>query len=429
MSFRVNVWYLPLILAGLFLIYLVGGLLYFNATPKNILVTEPVYAEFTVSDDEFRHESGLLLGTRWVEGNHIEIMDEGEQIFDAMLDYIRRAEQTITKETYNFWGEEVGNAFAEELSNAAQRGVEVYFLMDYVGSRKATRNQIRQMEEAGVRVIRWRQPSWFQLSRFNHRTHRKLLVVDGKTAFTGGVNTADDWRISENPYRFRDYHYKIKGPIVNEIQKAFSENWVAASGQLLTNSYFYPEIKPAGDYLMQVTSSHPREGKMFIRKKYLYAIASATESIRINAAYFYPDPAFLEILTDAAERGLKVQIIVPGENIDQGYFRQASKNRWHDLLKAGVEIYEYQPSMYHAKLLIVDDKFVSIGSANVDNRSFRINDETNVNILSREFAEKRIEYFEDDLRQSELYTLEKLEERRTWEKFVGWAASVLGPHL
>ena len=429
MKLRVNIWYLPLILAGLFLIYLIGGILYFNATPINILVTEPIYAEYSVEDEEFRRETGLLLGTRWAEGNHIEILEKGDEIFESMLDAIRQAEQTITKETYNFWGEKIGDSFAEELANAARRGVKVNFLMDFVGSRKATRDQLRKMEEAGVQVVRWRQPSWFQLSRFNHRTHRKLLVIDGKTAYTGGVNTADDWYLAYTPYRFRDYHYKITGPIVNDIQKAFSENWVSATGQLLTNNYFFPELQQTGDFLMQVTSSHPREGQMLIRKMYLYAISSAQKNIRINSAYFYPDAGFLEALVDAAEREVQVQIIVPGEHIDQGYFRYASKNRWYDLLEAGVEIFEYQPSMYHAKLLIVDDKFVSVGSANVDNRSFRINDETNVNILSREFAEKRIEYFEDDIRQSELYTLEKLQERRSWEKFVGWMARILGPHL
>ena len=429
MNFKLNIWYLPPIIVGLFVLYFIGGLLYFNATPKDLLVTEPISVEASVEDDEFIRESGLLLGTQWIDGNEIEILDDGELIFERMLSAIRNAEQTITKETYNYWGDEIGTAFAEELANAARRGVEVYFLMDFVGSRKATRSQLNLMEEAGVHLIRWRQPSWFQLSRFNHRTHRKLMVIDGKTAFTGGVNTADDWLINEGEERFRDYHYKITGPVVNEIQKAFSENWVAASGRLITNNQFFPEIEPVGDYLMQVTSSHPREGQMMMRKMYLYAITSAQKNIRLNSAYFFPDQPFLEELAEAANRGVKVQMIVPGENIDQAYFRYASKNRWGKLLEAGVEIYEYQPSMYHAKLLIVDDKFVSVGSANIDNRSFRINDETNVNILNREFAEKRIQYFEEDLQNSELYTLEKLDDRSNWQKFAGWAAQVLGPHL
>ncbi|MCC5908075.1 MAG: hypothetical protein JJU13_17805 [Balneolaceae bacterium] len=429
MKLRLNIWFIPLAVILLFILYIAGGILYFNATPKDKRVTEPVFADYSVDERGFLNESGLLIGRNWIGGNSIEILDDAETIFNTMLEEIRNAEYSITKETYNFWGEQAGTPFAEELAKAAERGVNVHFLMDYVGSRKATREQIRMMEEAGVEVIRWRQPSWYHLSRFNHRTHRKLFVVDGKTAFTGGVNIGDNWRIPVEEGGFRDYHYKITGPAVNELQRAFSENWVAATGRLLTNSAYYPELEASGDKRMQVTTSHPREGQKMIRKMYIYAIAAARESIRINTAYFFPDHDFLDILADASSRGVRVQMIIPGPNIDQAYFRFASKNRWGKLLEAGVEIYEYQPAMYHSKLLIVDDAFVSIGSANFDNRSFRINDETNLNILDREFASERIRHFEKDLKQSRLYTLEDFQNRSAWRKFVGWITQAMGPHL
>jgi cardiolipin synthase A/B len=429
MKLRLNIWFIPLAVAVLFFLYIAGGILYFNATPIDKRVTEAIVADYAVDEGGFLKESGLLIGRSWVTGNGIEILDNGEEIFETMLDAIRSAEYSITKETYNFWGENTGTPIAEELARAAERGVKVHFLMDFVGSRNATRDQIRLMEEAGVQVVRWRQPSWYQLSRFNHRTHRKLFVVDGKTAFTGGVNIGDDWRNPIEGGGFRDYHYKITGPAVQELQRAFSENWVAATGRLLTNSAYYPDLEPNGDKNMQVTTSHPREGQKMIRKMYLYAISSARESIRINTSYFFPDHDFLDALADASNRGVHVQIIVPGPEIDQAYFRFASKNRWKKLLKAGVEIYEYQPSMYHSKLLIVDDLFVSVGSANFDNRSFRINDETNLNILDREFAEERIQYFKKDLKDSRLYTLDDFYDRSAWRKFVGWITQAMGPHL
>ncbi|TVR17896.1 MAG: cardiolipin synthase B [Balneolaceae bacterium] len=424
-----NIWFIPLIVAALFAAYLIGGILYFNATPKDKRITEPIISQYKAEEIGFRQESGLLLGRNWVDGNHVEILENGDEIFSSKFDAIRKAEKSITKETYNYWGESIGTPLAEELAAAAKRGVKVHFLMDFVGSRKADTEQLRIMEDAGVEVVRWRQPSWFQLSRFNHRTHRKILVVDGKTAFTEGANAADDWYFDEENGGFRDYHYKIRGPVVNDIQQGFSENWVAATGQLLTGADYYPVLQEQGELAIQVTSSHPREGQKKIRKMFLYAISSARESIRITTAYFFPDHAFLDALAEAAKIGVHIELIVPGENIDQAYFRLASKNRWEQLLHAGVEIYEYQPAMYHAKLLIVDDKFVSVGSANVDNRSFRINDELNVNVLSREFANERIEHFNRDLQHSKKYTIEKLENRSAWEKFAGFVTQILGPHL
>lgn len=429
MKLQLNVWHIPAGIVTLLIIFIIGSVLYFNATPKEMRVTQPIVAEYRVDEPGFLRESGLLIGRNWTDGNQVEILDDGELIFESLLNSIRGARYSITKETYNFWGTEAGNPIAEELAAAARRGVEVYFLMDFVGSRRSNGDQLRIMKDAGVNLIRWRSPAWFQLSRFNHRTHRKLMVIDGKIAFTGGVNMGDDWRIPLEEGGFRDYHYKITGPVVNELQRAFSENWVTATGKLLTNSYFYPELEATGNNRAQVTTSHPREGQKMIRKMFLYAISSARESIRLNTAYFFPDHDMLDALADAAYRGVNVQIILPGENIDQAYFRYASKNRWYNLLKAGVEIYEYQPAMYHSKLLIVDDKFVSIGSANFDNRSFRINDETNLNILSREFAEKRIRYFEKDLVQSRPYTLDMLENRPVYQKMLGWITQMLGPHL
>lgn len=254
------------------------------------------------------------------------------------------------------------------------------------------------------------------MARFNHRTHRKLLVVDGKIGYTGGANTADDWLPDPEDGGYKDFHFRFVGPVVNSLQAAFSENWVSARGELLTGEMWYPASDSSGSVLAQVTTSHPREGKHIVRKMLLHSISSATDRVRIGSAYFFPDDGFIEALVRTQERGVQVQILVPGEEIDQNYLRYASQTLWGDLLKAGIEIYEYQPTMYHAKLMIVDDNFVTLGSTNFDNRSFRLNDETNVNILDEEFAAEMINYFESNLEESVLFTLEDWENRPLWQK-------------
>jgi len=415
---------------GLLVLYLLGTVLFFNATPKKKRVTEPIQTAYNVTDPEFKRISGIIAGRQWVDGNHIEVLQRGQDVFRAMLDDIKSAEKSITKETFVYFGDEVAAPFANALSEAARSDVNVHFLMDFVGSALASGELLDTMREAGVHLERWRRPSWYQLARFNHRTHRKLLVVDGRAAYTGGVNTADPWMPDLNEGGYKDYHFRLTGPIVNEIQGAFSENWVSSRGELLTGERYYPEPDTTGTLSMQVTSSHPREGQKKVRKMLLHAIASADESIRIGSAYFFPDSGFLQALVDATERGISVTILTPGEKIDQNYVRMASHTLWEDLLKAGIDMYEYQPTMYHAKIMIVDDYFVTIGSTNFDNRSFRLNDEANVNILDREFGLKMSGFFDKDLEQSMQITLEDLQNRPLRHKIHGWiVAKTIGAYL
>ncbi|TVR34384.1 MAG: phosphatidylserine/phosphatidylglycerophosphate/cardiolipin synthase family protein [Balneolaceae bacterium] len=429
MRFEFSLKTIVLVVFGLFIFYLIGSILFFNATPKEKRVTEPIFSYYSVDDGGFVRETGLLTGRNWVYGNDIEVIDNGEDIFDSMIADIRSATRSITKETYNFWGEKVATTISEELAEAARRGVSVHFIMDFVGSRNATGEQLDIMREAGVELVRWRKPAWYQLARLNHRTHRKILVVDGATAYMGGANTADDWIKDVEEGGYKDYHYRITGPIVNEIQGAFSENWVASTGRLLTGTHYYTDPDTTGRTRMQVTSSNPREGQKKIRKNKLYLIASARENIRLAYAYFFPDHEVIAALVEAAERGVLIQTITPGEKIDQKYLRYASQNRWGELLRAGVEMFEYRPGMYHTKLMIVDDAYVSIGSSNFDNRSFRINDETNLNILDKEFSALMVQNFENDLKESDPFTYSDWENRPLTRKFSGWITQIIGPQL
>lgn len=420
---------IPIIILILFGIFLTGAVLFLNAIPKEVRVLESINAYYDVRDAGFQRESGLLTGREWVSGNSISVLENGEAIYSAMLDAIRSAEESVTFETYQFHEGTVGNEFAEALAGAADRGVRVHVLMDYLGSIDASDDQFEMMKDAGVELIRWRNPSWYQIARFNYRTHRKLLNKDGRIAYTGGANITDDWIGGIEHGAFRDFHYELRGAVAAELQGAFSENWVASTGKLLSGPAYYPELEEAGNLLMQVSSSHPQEGVKKMRKMFLYALASARESIRLTTAYFYPDQSFLDALEDASNRGVHVQILVPGESINKGFVRHASVNQWRGILEAGVEIYEFQPSMYHAKLAIIDDYLVSIGSSNLDNRSFRLNDETNVNILDDTFAEEMVRFYNHDLDHSESYTLEDWENRSLRSRLYGRMAQFFGWHL
>jgi cardiolipin synthase A/B len=312
----------------LFLIFLAGAVIFFIATPVDKRVTHQINASYSVSDTGFLIESGVITGRSWIDGNQIDIMDRGETIFQSMHDDIANAQKSITKETFNYFGEKVGTPMAEALAEASNRGVRVHFLMDFIGSVLASSEKFEIMESAGVEVERWREPSWYQLSRFNHRTHRKLLIIDGEVAYTGGVNTADLWLPDLEDGGYRDYHFRITGPVVNDIQGAFSENWLLSRGVLLNGDEYYTELDATGDLRMQVSSGNPREGDLKLRKMLLYALASSQESVRIGSAYFFPDQKFLDKLIQTAERGVKIQILTPGEKIDQNYVRLASQSRW-----------------------------------------------------------------------------------------------------
>ncbi|REL33858.1 cardiolipin synthase B [Rhodohalobacter sp. SW132] len=416
-------------LLTLFLVFLIGTVLFFNAVPKEKRLLELINTDHSIEDPEFIYESCLLIGRPWTKNNQIEVLENGEEIYDSMVEAINSAERTITFETYEYYGDEAAQRFSEAFSAAAERGVKVHALLDFIGSVNATDEQLEMMEEAGVELIRWRKPSWYQFARFNHRTHRKLLIIDGNIGFTGGANVGDNWLGSVENGAYKDYHYKIRGSLVSELQASFSENWTSASGRLIYGNDYFSIQDSAGNKKMQVSSSHPREGKQKMRKMFIYSMASARDTVRFATAYFYPDQLFLDALQETAERGVTVQILVPGESIDKGFVRHASVNNWRGILESGVEIYEYQPSMYHAKLMIADNRMVSMGSSNLDNRSFRLNDETNVNILSEEFAATMTELYKNDKSEAERYTLKMWENRPYSNRLYGWVTELFGAHL
>lgn len=418
-----------LVLAGFLLLsLLIFNVLLFNAMPKPIRLHSLPAPEYGVADPQFQQSMGALLNYPLIDGNDFSILRNGEEIYPAMIKEIDRAEYSVTFETYEFWGEGAAGELADALVRAAERGVRAHALIDYIGSRTAAPDKFERMDEAGVEVQRWRRPSWYQLARFNHRTHRKLLMVDGRVGFIGGANTAEHW-LPGGESTYRDNHFRIQGPVVASMQSAFAETWLDARGEWLHGDAYFPSLEAQGEMTMQMVNSAPREGRHRMRPMLLYAISAAEQSITAATAYFYPDQAVLEAFREAAERGVQVRILVPGGSIDQGYLRQASVNRWGDMLEAGVEVYQYRPSMYHSKLISIDDQWASIGSTNLDNRSLRINGEANINLYGGQAAAMIRELIEEDLPLAEPYTIEQWRERGWSKRFWGGVGTIVGPHL
>jgi len=381
---------------------------------------------YAVDDPQFLRSMGSLLGPAILGGNRIGTLLNGDQIFPAMLEAIHGATRTIAFETYIYWSGEIGEQFADALSERARAGVKVHVLLDWVGSGKAKQEYLDQMKESGVEVEKYHPLHWYHLARINNRTHRKILIVDGRVGFTGGVGIADKWTgNAQDPDHWRDSHFKLEGPAVAQMQAAFMDNWMKTRSRVLHGEEYFPELPQVGKSYAQVFKSSPREGSESVRLMYLLSIASARRRILIANSYFVPDDLSIETLVTARKRGVDVEIVVPGTKIDSELTRKASRARWGDLLGAGVEIYEYQPTMYHCKVMVVDDLWVSVGSTNFDNRSFRLNDEANLNVFDADFARQQIRDFEADRARSRRVTLEGWKKRPLSEKIMEHAAALL----
>ncbi|WP_292574903.1 phospholipase D-like domain-containing protein [Mesorhizobium sp.] len=362
--------------------------------------------------------------------NAVQTLVNGDEIFPAMLQAIGVARSSIDMETYIYWSGSVGYQFATALAAKAREGVEVRVLVDWLGSLPFDENLIHIMTGAGVRFQRYRPVYWYTLDRVNNRTHRKLLIVDGRVAFTGGVGIADNWLgDARNPNEWRDTHYRIEGPSVGAFQAAFAENWLETAGETLQGEKFYPPPEPAGALSAQLVLSSQPNGSEDMELMMLAAIAAAKDHLRIGMAYFVPDEIALQQILDARKRGVAVDVIVPNSLTDVPIVRKGSRHFWGELLEAGVRIYEFQPTMYHPKLLIVDDVWASFGSTNLDERSLRLNDEASLNVYGRDFAQTQIDLFNEDLKRSRQISLAEWQARPLTEKVTDWLASKLHTQL
>jgi cardiolipin synthase len=421
-----------MIIAGLVgaVIAIIATVIGMNFVSAEKQIQKSLEHRYGVEDAQFRRELGTLLGPAIIDGNRIENLENGEQIFPAMLAAVKSAQKSITFETYIYWSGRIGLEFEQALEQKARDGVKVHVLIDWVGSQKMDENMVTQLMAAGVEVQRYHPLHWYHLGRMNNRTHRKLLVVDGKIGFTGGVGIADQWDgHAQDPEHWRDSHYRLEGPAVAQMQAAFMDNWIKTSGKVLQGVEYFPALQPVGTSLAQVFTSSPSGGGDSMQLMYLLSVAAAEHTIDISAAYFVPDDLTRLALRAALKRGVRVRIVVPGPHTDSEVVGQASRSDWGDLLQAGASIYEYQPTMFHCKTMIVDSVLASVGSTNFDNRSFRLNDEANLNVYDRAFAERLEDVFEGDIKLSRRMSYEEWKHRPALQKVTEKVSSFLSSQL
>ncbi len=408
------------------LITLVIVILIFNMKSPGKRIEHKIKAVGRIDSPVVTRSIAQLLGPPLVNGNSIESFHNGDQIFKVMLEGIQLSKKTITFETFIYWSGEIGNRFAKALTEKAKTGVKVHVLLDWLGSRSFEESYIEEMKSAGVQVQRYRPIRWYNIARVNNRTHRKILVIDGQVGFVGGVGIADQWLgNAQDKDHWRDSHFRIKGPVVAQLQAAFMDNWNASHPDVLHGDDYFPENEKAGDAFAQVFKSSPEEGSGSVRLMYLYSIAHAMKTIRISTAYFVPDTHLRKMLIDATKRGVKIEVILPGPIIDTHITRRASRAVWGELLKAGIRIYEYQPTMYHCKFMIVDDLWASVGSTNLDHRSLRLNDECNLNAIEPKWAQEMAEVFEKDKARTVEMTYDQWKNRPLNEKIIEFISSIL----
>ncbi len=404
----------PYILVGIILI--VG--LYFWQTTAGLL-KEPIQVNYGPADPSFTAAMGPLLGAEFMGGNRVDTLVNGDEFFPVMLQEIALAKKTITFETYIWESGHISNKFIEALSERARAGVKVRIIADGMGTLKLYRSDRQRMREAGIEIYGYGREHWYDIKpNINHRTHRKLLIIDGKVGFTGGMCVADAWLGNATHDKvWRETQVRIEGPAVRQMQAIFAMNWLQTTSGLMLGDDFFPPLEKAGNAAAQCFRSGPNEGPEYARLGYLFAIATARKSIDIGHAYFVPDELAIKMLVEARARGVRVRVIVPAIN-DSKMGRAAARSTWGELLKAGVEFHLFQPSMFHAKTMVVDEILLTIGSANFDNRSFSINDEVTLNVLDRAVAKKNLEVFNRDLAQSKPLTREEFEARPAYIKFL-----------
>ncbi|MHB8799416.1 MAG: phospholipase D-like domain-containing protein [Thermoanaerobaculia bacterium] len=369
----------------------------------------------------------IASGNEPVPGNSARLLQNGDEIFPAMLEAIASARSSIHFESYIYRDGQIARQMSAALAERARAGVSVRLLLDAIGSAGFGEENQRLLEEAGATVVFFRPLSVKTLRKIHLRTHRKVLVVDGRVGFVGGVCIADEWMgDAEGPDRWRETVVRVEGPVARQLQAAFGRAWLEATDELLAGRALYPTNGQAGEAVCQVMDSTPGFDSNPARLSFLVAVGSATKSIDLTSAYFVLDRTARRSLVEAVKRGVRVRLLLQGPHTDHAIVRYAGRNDYTRLLEAGVEIWEYQQARLHAKTMAVDGKWASVGSTNVTNRSFTWNYESNVHVFDLEFAGAMLETFERDLTRSHRITLEEWKDRGLGYRLLEWFYAILG---
>ncbi|MFD4588353.1 phosphatidylserine/phosphatidylglycerophosphate/cardiolipin synthase family protein [Streptomyces sp. NPDC087659] len=355
----------------------------------------------TVAAQRLRRRLERLIGVAATEGNEVVPLRNGQEIFPAMLDAIRAAEHTVDMMTFVYWRGQIARDFAGVLADRARAGVRVRLLLDGFGAKEIEQDLLDTMDDAGVQVAWFRKPVWLSPFKQNHRCHRKALIVDEHTAFTGGVGIAEEWcGDARNPGEWRDTHVKVRGPAVDGVAAAFAQNWAECHDEMYDEHDRFVEHTPQGDSVVQVVRGSASIGWQDMQTLIRVMLTSAEKRFRLATAYFAPDAFFVDLLCRTARRGVRVEILLPGPHTDQRACQLAGQHHYTTLLEAGVSIRQYQPTMLHAKVMTVDSVASLIGSTNFNRRSMDHDEEVMLAILDESFTATLDAHFDEDIERS-----------------------------
>jgi cardiolipin synthase len=416
MTVSVPTWVAVLGIVALVLVAssLLGGLI--GPTPKYKLTDRSALPPN--DSEEFLQLLGVLSDSAVNRTGSVEVLTNGPAFYPAALEAIRNATCSVNIEAYIFQKGEIAQKYVEALAERARAGVKVNLVIDAFGSAGTRTSFFTPVTEAGGKVGWYNSPRWWRLMHLDNRTHRELMIVDGRIGFIGGAGIADQWyKGVKGNARWRDSYVRIEGETVPNLQSTFAENWLSVSGELLTGDAYFPKIQNDRSLAAMVVNSTPTiGGATRARVLFQLLLASAQHSISITTPYFLPDRSLMQELCRAVERGIRVRILVPGRKSDHMLTRSTSRAAYGELLKAGAEVYEYQPAMIHAKVLCVDERWVVVGSTNFDNRSFGINDEVNLAIRDANVTMRFENDMAMDLDQSRKISLDEWNHRPVTER-------------
>lgn len=371
-----------------------------------------------------------LTGSPILPGNRVEVLQNGDEFFPALFADIARARESIHLETYVWWQGEICEQLARALADKARQGVEVRVLLDAVGSQKGDDELFEMMRAAGAKVEAYHPFRFADLGLFNNRTHRKLAIFDGRVAHVFGHGIAQEWTgHAQDKEHWRDTGVRLQGPIVAAVQGVFAENWIEQSAETLVGEKYFPPLAPAGNVRAHVTASSPQGGVSRLELLFKLAIASAQRELLLQNPYFIPDGEVTGLLERASRRGVDIRIMVPGAGTDSSVVRHAGHHQYEELLRHGIRIYEYQPTLNHQKVMVVDGVWSHVGSTNFDDRSLDINDEASVGLIDAATARQLRQAFARDLQRCREIGLEGWSRRTAWHRALDRMSYLLNEQL
>jgi cardiolipin synthase A/B len=371
-----------------------------------------------------------LTGSPILPGNAVQILQNGDGFFPPLLADIARARQSIHLETYVWWKGEICERVAQALAGKARQGVEVRITLDASGSHQGDKDLYKMMKKAGVKIAFYHPFRLGDLALLNNRTHRKLAIFDGKVAYVFGHGIAEEWTGNgQDMQHWRDTGVRLEGPIVNSVQAVFAQNWVDETAEVLAGEKYFPHLPAAGRVRAHMTASAPRGGVSEMELLDKLAIATAQKELIISNPYFIPDQELVDLLANAVQRGVRVRLMIPGKGSDSSVVRHAGHRQIQALLDKGVEVYEFEPTLSHQKIMIIDGLWSFVGSTNFDDRSLDTNDEASVGLIDPQVAAQLKAAFEADLRGSQRFDARSWSRRSLWHKLEDNVSYLLNEQL